>query len=61
MKSWSDLQVVLQEIMGDHKVYYQPPENLKLTYPCIIYETSDILSNFADNNPYHGRISFRDQ
>ena len=53
MKSWSDLQVVLQEIMGNNKVYYQPPENLKLTYPCIIYEISDILSNFADNNPYH--------
>ena len=52
MKSWSDLQVVLQGIMGDYKVYYQPPENLKLSYPCIIFERTNALINYADNNPY---------
>lgn len=53
MKTWSQLQEVLQEIMGpNHKVYYQPPENLKLSYPCIVYENSNALSTFADNKPY---------
>ena len=33
-------------------VYFQPPENLKITYPCIIYERSSGRTNFADNKPY---------
>lgn len=52
MKTWSDLHSVLQEIMGDNKVYYQPPENLKLIYPCIVFERTNALQMFADNNPY---------
>lgn len=53
MKTWSELQEVLQEIMGpNHKVYFQPPENLKLTYPCIVYERSNALMTYADNSPY---------
>lgn len=52
MKTWSQLQVVLQEIMGNNKVYYQPPENLKITYPCIVFERTNALQSFADNNPY---------
>lgn len=53
MKTWSQLQEVLQEIMGpNNRVYYQPPENLKLTYPCIVYERSNALIDYADNKPY---------
>lgn len=50
MKTWSDLYVVLKEIVDN--VYYQPPENLKLKYPCIIYERSNAVSQYADNIPY---------
>ena len=52
MKTWSQLHEVLKEIMGDKEVYYQPPENVKLTYPCIVFENSTALSQFADNKPY---------
>lgn len=53
MKTWSDLQAMLQELMGESvKVWYQPPENLKLKYPCVIFELSNAVSNYADNNPY---------
>lgn len=53
MRAWSELQEILQEIMGpNNKVYFQPPENLKLTYPCIVYERTNALTNYADNNPY---------
>ena len=53
MRTWSQLQEVLQEIMGpNNRVYYQPPENIKLTYPCIVYERSNALTTYADNNPY---------
>ena len=53
MKTWSDLQEYLQKLMGDKvKVYYQPPENVKLKYPCIVLELSNALIHYADNNPY---------
>lgn len=53
MKTWSQLQEVFQTIMGpNHKVYFQPPENLKLSYPCIVYERANALSQYADNGPY---------
>lgn len=52
MKTWSQLREVLKEIMGDYDVWYQPPENTKLKYPCIVFENSTGLSQFADNKPY---------
>lgn len=33
-------------------VYHQPPENLQLHYPCLIYELDDIRKTPADNMSY---------
>ena len=33
-------------------VYFQPPENVRLEYPCIIYERNYADTKFADDNPY---------
>lgn len=53
MRTWSQLQEILQEIMGpNNKVYFQPPENLKLSYPCIVYERDDAYIHHADNSSY---------
>lgn len=53
MKTWDELQEILQEIMGeDGKAYFQPPENLKISYPCIVFERTNALINYADNKPY---------
>lgn len=37
--------------LADH-VYFQPPENIKLNYPCIIYRRDSADTKFADNRPY---------
>lgn len=42
---------------NDH-VYYQPPENLKMEYPCIRYSKSDITSRHADNINYVNKTSY---
>lgn len=34
-------------------VYYQPPESVKLTYPCIVYKLDEMPAMHADNLPYH--------
>lgn len=33
-------------------VYFNPPESVKLVYPCIIYNRSNGNTTYADNNPY---------
>ena len=33
-------------------VYFQPPENLKLQYPCIIYKRDYAETEYASNLPY---------
>ena len=32
-----DLGNKLKEILGSNNVYFQPPDNLKMVYPCIRY------------------------
>lgn len=39
--------------------YFQPPENKKLDYPCLIYNLLDADTDHADNIPY--RISLKYQ
>ena len=41
----------------DH-VYYQPPESVKLVYPCIIYERRSGDMRFADDLPYTFTMSY---
>jgi hypothetical protein len=45
-----ELQDLLEAITP--KVYFQPPPNVKLEYPCIIYERDYAQTEFADNAPY---------
>lgn len=47
-----DLQQILEDVLESDQVYFQPPENVKMQYPAIVYtrELSDTI--FADNSPY---------
>ena len=53
-----ELQTKLENLFGNRRVYYQPPENLKMEYPCIRYSKSDIISRHADDIKYVNRISY---
>lgn len=33
-------------------VYYQPPESIKLSFPCIVYKLEDMPTIWANNLPY---------
>lgn len=41
----------IMEPEGGH-VYFQPPEDFKMSYPCLVYELEDVNIKFADNGPY---------
>lgn len=46
----SDLHTLLKTF-ADH-VYFQPPINVKLEYPCIIYKRDFAETKFANDKPY---------
>ena len=43
---------MLVELFGSNNVYYRPPENLKMQYPCIRYKKDNVVSEHADNIGY---------
>lgn len=52
MPSRADLQTLLASIPGVAKVYFQPPESIKLVYPAIVFKYDNIKNNFADDSVY---------
>lgn len=50
-----ELHNLLCEILGSNHCYYQPPESVKLVYPCIIYELDTFHTFYADNRPYSSK------
>lgn len=47
-----ELQTLLQSLLGSANVYFQPPPDLTMQYPCIVYNRDDADVLFADNSPY---------
>lgn len=47
-----DLQNLLISLLGSNNVYFQPPSNIQMQYPCIVYKRDDIKNDFANNQPY---------
>ena len=45
-------QAKFEEILGSSNVHFQPPESIKLNYPCILYELSGIDTLRADDILY---------
>ena len=52
MHTQADLQRELETFLGSRKVYFQPPSNVKLEYPCIIYDWARLQTEYANNYIY---------
>ena len=52
MPSRLNLQTTLETILGSRNVYFQPPENVRINYPAIVYSRNDIMNQFADDGVY---------
>ena len=52
MKRRLELQSKLETLLVSKNVYFQPPESVRMNYPAIVYELSDIDNTFADNLVY---------
>jgi len=42
----------LTEELGITNCYFQPPESIKLNYPCVIYKIGTGDTQFADDKPF---------
>ena len=52
MASRLELQDELETLLGSENVYFQPPESLRMSYPCIRYELSGAMPFRASNQAY---------
>lgn len=53
------LHAILKDIPGVKEVYFQPPESIKLDYPCVIYARNSRDTKFADDTPYFKKIRYQ--
>lgn len=54
MRTYRDLLHLLKKAVDHNRVYFQPPENLKIGYPAVIFHLSKIKLDHADDVPYKG-------
>jgi len=47
-----DLQAKLVDLLGASHVYFQPPPNVQMVYPCIVYSKDSEKKFHANDNPY---------
>lgn len=53
-----ELHEILCGILGSRNVYFQPPESIKMQYPCIVYDRNNGDTQFADDKPYEFRLAY---
>lgn len=58
MASRLELQKMLEDLLGTRRVYFQPPSNLSMEYPCIRYCLRDIETDKANDKPYKASKSY---
>ncbi len=49
---------MLEEILGSDEVHFQPPRNVRMEYPAIVYNVDDLDTKFADNHPYAQKVGY---
>lgn len=54
-----ELQALLITLLGSSNVYFQPPPNVKMKYPCIVYKKDDVDTEYANNFPYTHKTRYQ--
>lgn len=52
------IQQTFEEILWSKNVYFQPPESIKMSYPCIVYNIASGYTKYADNKPYSFKFRY---
>ena len=54
-----ELHQILNGIPGVKKASFQPPESVKLEYPCIVYQLQNVDMRSANDHPYKNRDGYQ--
>lgn len=54
-----DLHAILVELLGSRDVYFQPPSNVSMSYPAIVYKRFGEDRKRADNSLYGRTIQYQ--
>lgn len=49
---------LLKTVLESNNIYFQPPSNILMQYPCIVYNRSDINQKFADDRLYSKKVKY---
>lgn len=52
MSKYLELRDILKALLGSDNVYFQPPGNTVMKYPCIVFERDRLEATHADDKPY---------
>lgn len=58
MGNREELQTLLEEVLGSRNVYFQPPSNIHMKYPAIVYSRSRIANTHANDDVYKQSFSY---
>lgn len=59
MRNREELNAKFEEILGSENVYFQPPENIKMKYPAIVYNRKNIDMDYADDKIYNSTVLYQ--
>lgn len=59
MHTRPELHAALQKALGSNQVYFQPPANVRMKYPAIVYNQVRDRAFHANGNPYIHRTFYR--
>ena len=54
-----DFQALLEGLQEGVSVYFQPPSNISMTFPAIVYNRDYLATEFADNIPYSNTVRYQ--
>lgn len=57
-RSRIDLHAKMVEVFGINNIYFQPPNNITLKYPCVIYSRIRHAVTYADNGRYSNKARY---
>lgn len=59
MSNRVELQSLLESLLESRNVYFQPPENIKINYPCIVYRRDSMDTIYADDLAYRWKTRYQ--
>lgn len=59
MEKWEQLRDVFKTKLGITNVYYQPPADVQLYYPCVIFSRTGIPAEHANNKIYKFKTRYQ--